>query len=542
MKIGIYTRVSTDEQSVNGISLDNQAARGKEMALKIGYDYKVFNDSGLSGKIPFDKRPALNSLLNEIIEKKINAIFVTDLDRLSRGDIIQTTLIKNIIKENDAKLYDISGSIDLNDPNQELLTDIRSLLAAYEIKKTSGRIKTVLEQNAQNNKAWGGPLLAFGYTKDANKYLIIDEEERKVVELIYQLAIEGKGSKSIATILNEKKILTKRGRSKTGNTLMVKGKRKTTFLWRDSTVYRILTNPMYKGERLYKDKTYQCPAIVDKRLFKLVEEKLATRNQFKDTTNKHTYMLKGLIKCPVCNGKFYGKKRDNGKKDNAYVCNSQRYEFCGNVGINIDYLDNLVLENIANLNTLVKGVFEKVRNDKFYKSQTYHLDTIKQKLKDTNDGINNLLDITQKAGIEPAQFKVRFQSLNKKLENLKAEEILASKNLGIVKEEAIVTEFVKKIVSDFKKVKTVDEKIMYIRNLVQSISVRWEQDELKHWVSINFRIDKLQDYILSKEISVNRTGTTINKKRITKVITEEIKITNVVGFIKKDIPFVKYQS
>ena len=47
--------------------------------------------------------------------------------------------------DNKTKLYDLNQEIDLNDINQELLTDIRSLLNAFELKKLSSRIKSVLE-------------------------------------------------------------------------------------------------------------------------------------------------------------------------------------------------------------------------------------------------------------------------------------------------------------------------------------------------------------------------------------------------------------
>lgn len=544
MKIGIYKRVSTDDQADNGISFDNQEKIGIDFALKMGYDYSVFSDRGLSGKIPFNKRPGLNALLNEVIEKKINAVFVTDLDRISRGDLLQTTLIKNILKDNKAKLFEIDKEIDLNDINQELLADIRGLLAAFEIKKTSGRIKTQLEQNAKDGKVGGGPLLAFGYTKDQNKMLVIKEDEKEIVELIYNLAVEGKGTKAIATILNEKGILTKRGRTQTGNTLLVKGVKKETFLWRDAVVYKILTNPIYMGKRLFKGKPHNCPAIVTEKTFKLVKEKLATRDQFKNTTNKYNFLLKGLITCSVCKGKFVGKKRENGK-DNAYVCNSKRYEFCGNRGISIDYLDNLVIENINGLDKLVDTAFKKANSDTYMKSQQYYLELYKRQIKETSDGINNLLDITQKAGIDPSEFKTRFQKLNKRLQGLKEKERLTIKNLGILKEQPIVNEFVKGVIRDFKRITDVNEKTNIIRNLISGIAIQWDGEMLNHWIAIYFRIDKLQDYLLSKEISVNRTGT-IDNKRITKIISEEIKFTKMLNseesYQRQNYVTAKYNS
>jgi DNA invertase Pin-like site-specific DNA recombinase len=38
MKLGIYARVSTEEQSLKGISLDNQKLTGIELAKSIGHD------------------------------------------------------------------------------------------------------------------------------------------------------------------------------------------------------------------------------------------------------------------------------------------------------------------------------------------------------------------------------------------------------------------------------------------------------------------------------------------------------------------------
>jgi len=117
MVLGIYKRVSTEEQSIKGLSLENQESRGIELALRLGYDYKVYTDAGISGTLSFDKRKGLNDLLNDIADKKINAVFITDLDRLSRGGIVQISLLKDIFKENNNRLFDINQEIDLNDIN-----------------------------------------------------------------------------------------------------------------------------------------------------------------------------------------------------------------------------------------------------------------------------------------------------------------------------------------------------------------------------------------------------------------------------------------
>jgi DNA invertase Pin-like site-specific DNA recombinase len=83
-------------KSIMGISLDNQEKSGINLATKMGCDYEVFVDAGLSATTPFHKRPAFNLLINKINEKKIQGIYVTDtdIDRLSRGDLCQAGKVR----------------------------------------------------------------------------------------------------------------------------------------------------------------------------------------------------------------------------------------------------------------------------------------------------------------------------------------------------------------------------------------------------------------------------------------------------------------
>lgn len=538
MVLGIYRRVSTEDQSNKGLSLDNQALRGKELALKLGFEYKIFTDAGLSGTIPFDKRPGLNSLLNEVTGKKIQAIFITDLDRLSREGVIQTTLIKNILKENNVRLFDINQEIDLNDINQDLLTDIKVLLAAFETKKTSARIKSVLEKSVRDGRASGGPLMPFGYTKDKDKKLIIDNEEAKIVKYIYQLAIEGKGTKIISSILNKEKILTKRGRVQMGSSMMVRGKKKESFVWRDAVVYRVLTNPIYKGERLYKENTYSSPAIIERETFNLVQEQLKSRSQFKNTTNKYEYLLKGLIVCPVCNRRFNGHKRADGK-DNAYICSSKRYsgESCGNVGINIDFLNELVMKSIRDFDKVVDAAFDDVRKDNFLKSVSERIEFNDKLIKENRTAIENLLDITERAGISATSFKGRFNKLNNRLIFLQKENKLLMKKESVLKDEKPIKQIVKNGLSKFNQLSFIEQQ-NFIRNLITKIYVRWRPETLAHLITIDFRIDKLQNYLMSKELLINRTSG--RGKRITKILDEKILIKKIYEDGSNDSFSIKY--
>ena len=112
MKIGVYCRVSTQEQVSFGDSLRDQKERGISFCLEKGYECEIFEDEGFSGTLPISERPSLNSLLEKVFLDEINGVFVVDFDRLSR-DFHESLVIREHLKKNNARLFDTNGEISL---------------------------------------------------------------------------------------------------------------------------------------------------------------------------------------------------------------------------------------------------------------------------------------------------------------------------------------------------------------------------------------------------------------------------------------------
>lgn len=84
MRVGIYTRVSTEEQALHGISLDAQKDSLVEYAKLNNYEiYNIYTDEGLSATTL--DRPGLLEMLEDIKMGLIDLVLITKLDRLSRG-------------------------------------------------------------------------------------------------------------------------------------------------------------------------------------------------------------------------------------------------------------------------------------------------------------------------------------------------------------------------------------------------------------------------------------------------------------------------
>jgi DNA invertase Pin-like site-specific DNA recombinase len=80
VKIGIYTRVSTEDQAErNTVVIQLEALR---RMVPDGIEYV---DDGVSGKVPLGERPANAQLLRDAKAKKINEAVVYKLDRLGRS-------------------------------------------------------------------------------------------------------------------------------------------------------------------------------------------------------------------------------------------------------------------------------------------------------------------------------------------------------------------------------------------------------------------------------------------------------------------------
>lgn len=510
-QLGIYIRVS-DQKQLKGISLRDQELRGIELAKELGWKYEVFKDGAQSGGVSYLERPALNSLVEKILVGEIGGLYYTDIDRLSRevndGNLLLTYLI-----ENEVRLFDVKGEIDIKDENQEALQRVRLVFADLERKKIKARVIRALDRNALDGKVTGGPLMPYGYKKGADGKYVIDKEEAKVVKKIYKHALEGKGTKVISNILNEEAIPTKRSSVEKGY-LTIRGKKQESFQWRDAVVYNILTNTMYIGQRKYKDKIIEAPSIIDEGTFYSVAELLKTRNNFKNTTNKYNYLLKGLLFCEKCGRPFHGHKREN-NKDNAYKCNSSRYkgQFCGNTGISIDYIEDLIWSQLMNLD---KAVTE------YYGWQTHiTLRTLKTKrylyqnitrLETANE--NLIAAIEQGKSID--LLSTRLDKNNAELEQLREEQRIFEKGQAIFKNKDDVIALIKKHTS--VKATTFEKKLAVARALINRITIS-NVDQAKPSIKIEYRIDALTGVKLGKqiELTAKMLGNSVrNKDRIIK--------------------------
>ncbi len=442
-RVIIYSRVSTDNQDTT------RQERELEDYCKAN-NYEVVRNIAekVSGTITWEKRE-LNSIFGE---EKFDGVVVWELSRLGRntndvltiiGKLTERKIWVHSLNNNNLRTLDENGK---EDTMATLLLTILSSIAALERTTTIERSLSGLANSVKQGNWTGGKYLPYGY-KRIDKKLVIDEDEASIVKKIFSLHNSGNGTLRIANILNQKNIPTRYNKV-VEDKVKVSGlmREGSSFKWASGTIYSILTNRVYIGEKAGRKKLsgliINSPSIIDKDLFEITQIRLKDTNT--RTSTRFLYVLHGKTKCGSCGRTYYPHKRIS-NKDNAYKCLSKRYgETCDNYGIGIPKLNNGVwtalrtnqreLENILdiskNKNAYQRDITELKEKEKFLETEIRNQESMEQRI----------ISLYIKGSFGEDVLEKTHNEIKSELAQLKAE-LLNTKNEIISKKDFISKQF-----------------------------------------------------------------------------------------------------
>lgn len=313
MKAIGYIRVSTTNQDIL-----RQSIKYKEFC-----NYKNFEnveeivDFGVSGAT--FERDGFKKL-QKVTNKEADIIVVSELSRLSRREDILDTLnsvqnitskgLKLVFLDNPEKVY--SGILDL----QELITlTVTAYGAAQErlmIKRRNQEGKTTLFDNIPNAIVDGR--VPYGFKKIINpngnhpKYLLqINQKEAVNVTTIFNLILEGYSTSKVMHYLYENGI-----------------RNRVNKIFSKQYLSKLISNPIYKGDRIRKDKLVNIEAIIQPEVWDKVQ--ILIKENYSYISNGTTMFnpLRGLIRCR-CGKAMLVKNK--GKGVLVYRCSETRPAF-----------------------------------------------------------------------------------------------------------------------------------------------------------------------------------------------------------------------
>ncbi len=526
--LAIYVRVSTEKQITQGFSMQDQYDRGIAKANELGWSYKVYDDSGVSGDVDWLDRPGIKELINLMDDGKIGGLFTVALDRLSRdGDYVEPQVLITKLKDSGIRVFQRNGEIDIKDESAELASRFQGLFASYERKLIQKRTSTGARNSMLSGRtAGGGQLYPYGFDK-VNKTLVINEEQAKWVRQIFHwYTADNFGTQTIAGLLNAAGVKTKRNLLANGNMTIKRSvlNRKTgerevvdvvkkgkDFVWRDAVVYAILTNTIYKGDKKWSGLTIKVPQIIDTDTYEMAQSIRTQKMRLKRAPYTNVgkvvnhFLLKGLIRCGTCGKSFYGHKRID-LRDKAYKCLSHRYkaEWCGNRGIDIDYLENLVWSNLLNFESEVIHTYEFMESSdgtKMYQSVKKKGEQI---INDNNKHIMNLTRNFNEGKIKPAVYEQLLSEYEEVIgiQEKKIKDVEHDNFLMINKQK--ILDVVHTYTAGMKKAITFEDRQNYVRAFVDKIIIQSsdkpEALNYYHSVFIYYKLDQFTQFYMKTEI------------------------------------------
>lgn len=436
----IYTRVSTDQQVVDGFGLENQRQVGLKLSEKLGFEPVVHNEGSKSShNDDITTRPVLSQIMDQIEQGKIKNLYVFNTDRLSRNQQVWN-FIRLKLTSNKVTLYVSEGTkYQLDDPMDDFILGIMSEVSRYDNSLRTNRLRLGKLSHVKTGGWKGGPP-PFGY-KLVDGQLVPETKEKRWVKNIYEDYANGKSIYNIRKRLMSNGIISRRG----------------NFLWSDQSIKKILLNTHYEGYWFYNDRDkdhkdviletvrVECPRILSSKLVKTVRDRL---NNLKQTGNrtKTVTLLRGYLFCSHC-GSQHGTRINPKQSHKNYYCRGNEIQKSKNPlsteklckiengrvrSLDIDSTDNLVWETILDVignsilfkenfkkDLLKKGSFELSTQE--IKKLKIQIKNIEKKIKEAIEGKNSLVvaGIIDKSALKPILLK--FEDETRKLRAQKEE-------------------------------------------------------------------------------------------------------------------------
>lgn len=292
--VAIYLRKSRDEDNE---SRDVTLARHEKLLLEYCerndlFVKKVYKEV-VSGE-SIAARLEMQRLLVDVTAGKYDGIVCIELERLSRGNQVDQAEILEVFKKTGTKIFTLNKTYDFSTDNEidEEFFEFGLFMSRREYKVicrrlSRGRTAALLEGY------YTGSSLPYGFYKEkrGKGYILYpNEEEAKIVRLIFDMYINGAGISEIAHYLDDNGI-----------------RPRIASAFCTSRIRQILENRTYIGELKIQNKKIaekwaqgKHDPLIDPKIFNKAQERLKTGESRIIKNRIPRNSLTGLVKCSEC--------------------------------------------------------------------------------------------------------------------------------------------------------------------------------------------------------------------------------------------------
>lgn len=261
-RVGIYCRVSSNSfEQLKSLTAQVSALTRVTAATPQWLLVDVYMDiaSGKTGS----SRKEFSRMLEDCNSHNLDIILTKSISRFGR-DTVDTLEALNQLKTLGVRVIFEQEDLDTANTDSDLMISIIEAIAQAENESRSDNIKWGIKQRAAQGTSKLYNRKCYGYKNDVDGSLIIDDEEAKNVQLIFDFYLQGKSIIGIIEELEKLGIKSPTGKDK----------------WSKRTIDVMLSNEKYIGiVRLLNSGKYEAhyisednnPSIISDEQFKAVQ-------------------------------------------------------------------------------------------------------------------------------------------------------------------------------------------------------------------------------------------------------------------------------
>ena len=330
-----------------------------------GYKVIVFCDDGVTGT-HFD-RPKFDELIEMARNQEIHCIMVKDLSRFGRNFLEMGNYLELILPLYGVRFISINDAFDSDDylgVTGGLELALRNLINNMYSRDLSTKVRSAYRTRNLRGEYWGGSGF-YGYQVHPHnkKRLIVDEQVRDIIVMIFESCVSGMTTSEVAQMLNDMGIPSPLEHKRRNGGFYNGVVKEETGIWLKGAVRKILTDERYTGkmitniretEEVGKPKMRSLPrdqwiivpgtheAIISEELFRAAQNALQgrIRNVNKNTAGNRA---NNLFVCGCCGRKL----RKNPAKEPHLVCpknDSIKGAECAGLFVNQAQIEQAVLQ------------------------------------------------------------------------------------------------------------------------------------------------------------------------------------------------------
>lgn len=317
-----YIRVSTEEQALEGYSLDAQADTIREASKKQGWVLaEIYADEGKSGK-SMKKRPGLQRLLTDIRGGEV--LIMWKLDRMNRNLHDSETIFKQLDAQG-AAFYSIAEPHLSNaGAGAKFSRQMMAAFAEYYSGQLGENVRHGMIRMVKEGRWTGGPV-PIGYSLVDGT--LTPNNQAAIVREIFATYLQGIGVRTMVDILNRRGSRTPRGAQ-----------------WSPHSISHILRNPIYAGYvafgKVNHRRHVQAPEnivmapgrhepIIEPETWHQVQTVIARRKTIPARQATGKYPLTGIARCGLCGAAISGAQRLHGRttrvRRREYRCRARQH-------------------------------------------------------------------------------------------------------------------------------------------------------------------------------------------------------------------------